>query len=99
LPRNNSLSCVTLDSVETAVCISCTRNALISVGAYQQGADSEIDLAILMHPRINAFLVQDMHTAVSTESSVTQLSELLRGNEGQSSVAPSAEELSDASAQ
>jgi len=52
---------------------------LISVGAYQQGTDSAIDHAILMHPQLMKFLAQDMYKAVDTADSMKFLRELLEG--------------------
>ncbi|MEM7209365.1 MAG: flagellar protein export ATPase FliI [Pseudomonadota bacterium] len=52
---------------------------LISVGAYQHGSSSEIDQAILMFPQLQAFLLQNMNEAVSSEASMLQLRSLLRG--------------------
>ena len=53
---------------------------LISVGAYQSGADPRIDKAIAMNPRLMAFLQQDMREAVSFERSQTELDALLGKN-------------------
>ncbi len=39
---------------------------LISVGAYVPGNDPELDLAIRLHPRMEAFLQQDIHDAPDT---------------------------------
>ena len=50
---------------------------LINVGAYQQGSDSAIDKAILMHPHLMGFLAQDMHQAVNTQDSLEQLQAVL----------------------
>lgn len=50
---------------------------LINVGAYQQGSDPEIDLAIEFHPEIKKFLLQDMSQAVSLNESYTQLQQLV----------------------
>jgi flagellum-specific ATP synthase len=50
---------------------------LISVGAYQPGADSNIDRAIRMHPQMVDFIAQDMNQAVSFEASRTQLALVL----------------------
>lgn len=52
---------------------------LISVGAYQSGSDSRIDEAIVMHPKIMAFLQQGMHEAVTLEQSLNELDLLLSG--------------------
>jgi flagellum-specific ATP synthase len=50
---------------------------LVNVGAYTHGADARLDEAIAMHPRLMAFLNQDMHQAVSLSDSLSQLSALL----------------------
>ncbi|MGB5329173.1 MAG: hypothetical protein WBO58_13205, partial [Gammaproteobacteria bacterium] len=50
---------------------------LISVGAYQPGADSNIDRAIRMHPQMVDFIAQDMNQAVSFDASRTQLALVL----------------------
>lgn len=50
---------------------------LINVGAYQQGSDQLIDLAISMQPKIFAYLSQDMHEAVAVEQSLRELKNLL----------------------
>ncbi len=52
---------------------------LISVGAYQHGADPRIDEAIAMNPGIVGFLQQDMNQAVSFEESLQDLNKLLGG--------------------
>jgi len=58
---------------------------LISVGAYQPGADSNIDRAIRMHPQMVDFIAQDMNQAVSFDASRTQLALVLNdgGDEDQ----------------
>lgn len=50
---------------------------LINVGAYQQGADPEIDRAILLQPELMKFLSQDMNQAVSIAESYTQLEQMI----------------------
>jgi len=50
---------------------------LISVGAYQPGADSNIDRAIRMHPQMVDFIAQDMDQAVGFDASRTQLAAVL----------------------
>ncbi|MBS1211513.1 MAG: flagellum-specific synthase [Proteobacteria bacterium] len=50
---------------------------LISVGAYQAGADPRIDEAIALNPGIMAFLQQDMREAVNVERSLVELDALL----------------------
>ena len=49
---------------------------LINIGAYQQGADDSIDLAIRLMPDIRRFIEQDASEKVSMESSVKALSVL-----------------------
>jgi flagellum-specific ATP synthase len=49
---------------------------LISVGAYVPGSDPELDLAIRMHSRMEAFLQQDIHEHADYGSSIAQLHEL-----------------------
>jgi flagellum-specific ATP synthase len=58
---------------------------LISVGAYQPGADPNIDRAIRMHPQMVDFIAQDMNQSVGFEASRTQLAALLEntGDEDQ----------------
>ena len=50
---------------------------LISVGAYQSGADPRIDEAIAMNPGIMGFLQQDMREAVTVTESLSELHALL----------------------
>ena len=50
---------------------------LISVGAYQRGSDPRVDEAIAFHPRLVAFLQQDMRQAVSLVESLDDLEQLL----------------------
>ena len=49
---------------------------LISVGAYQAGADDQLDLAINMQPRFLQFINQDMDEKVSYSESMRQLKQL-----------------------
>jgi flagellum-specific ATP synthase len=49
---------------------------LITVGAYQRGADQRIDQAIQAFPRLQEFLSQDRREAVDVPSSLRQLSAL-----------------------
>lgn len=51
---------------------------LISVGAYAAGSDPRIDEAIVMHPHLQEFIRQNMHTAVNLEGSMHDLERLLR---------------------
>jgi flagellum-specific ATP synthase len=46
---------------------------LISVGAYEQGSDEQIDLAIAAMPALLNFLRQDMDTQVTLDQSLEQL--------------------------
>jgi flagellum-specific ATP synthase len=49
---------------------------LINVGAYEQGSDKQIDLAIAAMPALQGFLRQDMRTPVPLAKSLAQLQEL-----------------------
>ena len=49
---------------------------IISVGAYVKGNDPMLDEAVAMHPRLEAFLVQDIHQRENYPSSRTQLEAL-----------------------
>ena len=49
---------------------------LISVGAYAAGADSLLDQAVQLHPRLEAFLVQDMHERQSYAESIAALTQV-----------------------
>jgi flagellum-specific ATP synthase len=51
---------------------------LISVGAYVKGSDSVLDEAILLHPKLEAFLQQGMHQREDYVGCRSQLAELLR---------------------
>ena len=51
---------------------------LISVGAYEQGSDPRVDAAIALQPDLEAYLGQDMQTAVSLEESVDNLFRVLQ---------------------
>jgi flagellum-specific ATP synthase len=50
---------------------------LISVGAYQPGADPRVDEAVAYHPRLQAFLTQNMREKVDWEQSLRDLAELV----------------------
>ena len=52
---------------------------LISVGAYQQGADPRVDEAIALWPKMLEFLRQGHDQAVNFAASMTALRELLTG--------------------
>ncbi|MCU7806678.1 MAG: hypothetical protein KZQ73_02245, partial [Candidatus Thiodiazotropha sp. (ex Semelilucina semeliformis)] len=49
---------------------------LISVGAYEQGSNEQIDIAISAMPALNRFLRQDMHTPVNLAESLKDLDAL-----------------------
>jgi flagellum-specific ATP synthase len=49
---------------------------LISIGAYQRGADPRVDQAIALWPRIQRFLQQDMRERVDFAASLAALDEL-----------------------
>ena len=46
---------------------------LIQLGAYQPGADPELDAAVKMSPKLTALLQQDMHERASMAESRHQL--------------------------
>ncbi len=50
---------------------------LISVGAYQAGANPQLDAAVQHYPALQAFLAQDMHDSQDLAGSVRQLSDLV----------------------
>jgi flagellar biosynthesis/type III secretory pathway ATPase len=50
---------------------------LIAIGAYKEGTDPEVDLAIRMKPRIDGFLRQPMEQAETMADSVHRLKKLL----------------------
>ncbi|CAG2135100.1 flagellar protein export ATPase FliI [Cupriavidus numazuensis] len=54
---------------------------LISVGAYVPGNDPELDLAIRLHPRMEAFLQQDIHERAGYHDAVGQLHSLFDRSE------------------
>jgi len=56
---------------------------LISVGAYQRGSDPAIDLAIRMQPKMVDFIAQNMNQALTFDSSLAHLSDLLAASEEQ----------------
>ena len=55
---------------------------LISIGAYSQGSDKNIDNAIRVQPAINFYLQQKMKEVVPYDVSLSQLEELQRINTG-----------------
>jgi flagellum-specific ATP synthase len=50
---------------------------LIQLGAYQPGHDAELDLAMQLHPQLNALLQQDMHDRAPLDQSQSMLARLL----------------------
>ncbi|MGT2489682.1 flagellar protein export ATPase FliI [Cupriavidus basilensis] len=54
---------------------------LISVGAYVPGNDPELDLAIHLHPQMEAFLQQDIHERAGYDDSIGQLHSLFQRSE------------------
>ncbi len=64
---------------------------LIAVGAYAPGSDARVDEAIGMHPRLLEFLRQDMHDAVTLETSIRTLGALLGETAPPAASAPTAE--------
>lgn len=50
---------------------------LISVGAYQKGADPRVDEAMVYHPKIMEFLQQNMHEPVPLVDSLDDLDKLI----------------------
>ncbi|MBN8494530.1 MAG: flagellar protein export ATPase FliI [Burkholderiales bacterium] len=46
---------------------------LIQLGAYVPGHDAELDLAVKLHPGLNALLQQDMHEPASLTDSIARL--------------------------
>jgi flagellum-specific ATP synthase len=53
---------------------------LITVGAYRAGSDPQLDRAVRLWPRIEAFLRQSTQVAVSFEESIAQLETLLHSD-------------------
>ncbi|MNT54855.1 Flagellum-specific ATP synthase [compost metagenome] len=49
---------------------------LISVGAYAPGHDLQLDQAIAMYPRIEAFLQQSMHERTGYEEAIAHMDSL-----------------------
>jgi flagellum-specific ATP synthase len=50
---------------------------LINVGAYTAGSDPVLDRAIALHPRMEAFLQQNMRESIDFTSSTAQLAQIL----------------------
>ncbi len=53
---------------------------LISVGAYAPGHDAQLDQAVALYPRIEAFLQQEMHERSDYEAAIAGLHALFQGN-------------------
>lgn len=53
---------------------------LISIGAYQRGANPQIDRAIAMQPRIEQFLAQSAREVASRETSLLAMQQLVAGH-------------------
>jgi flagellum-specific ATP synthase len=53
---------------------------LITVGAYRAGSDPQLDRAVRLWPRVEAFLRQSTQAAVSFEESIAQLETLLHSD-------------------
>jgi flagellum-specific ATP synthase len=51
---------------------------MISIGAYQKGSSPEIDEAVRLMPRINAFLRQGIPEKVSAEKALDELKAVLQ---------------------
>ena len=54
---------------------------MINIGAYAHGANAEIDLAITLLPRINAFLRQDVQEPGSLQDTFQALADMSEGRE------------------
>ena len=52
---------------------------LIQLGAYQPGADPELDLAVRLQPQLIDLLQQDMHDRAALDASRAQLCQLVGG--------------------
>ena len=52
---------------------------LINIGAYKQGANPEIDLAVQMHPYINRFLRQEVGESTHMEETVILMNQISMG--------------------
>jgi len=52
---------------------------LITVGAYRAGADAQLDRAVELWPRIEAFMSQDQNQPVGLAQSIRELTELVSG--------------------
>jgi len=61
---------------------------LINVGAYQQGSDEQIDLAIAAYPALQMFLRQDMHVPVPLAQSLAELNTLFADDASRTDLQP-----------
>ncbi len=61
---------------------------LITVGAYRPGSDPQLDRAVRLWPRVEAFLRQSTQAAVSFEESIAQLETLLHSDPGDTASRP-----------
>ncbi|MBX2807722.1 MAG: flagellar protein export ATPase FliI [Cellvibrionaceae bacterium] len=50
---------------------------LISIGAYVRGSDADTDMALDYFPRLQKFIQQDLHDAMSFDESLLQLKQLI----------------------
>ena len=71
---------------------------LVTIGAYQQGTDPRLDLALERLPAIEAFLRQRPDEAQSLAETVPQLMALIGGEPAAPSMAPGQDETTPASA-
>jgi flagellum-specific ATP synthase len=55
---------------------------LISVGAYQKGSDAKVDEAIVLWPRLSAFLQQEVDDATNLADATAALAEVTGGGVG-----------------
>jgi flagellum-specific ATP synthase len=80
------LAPVLMDAKEKALAQKCTNilsnyeksKDIIEIGAYKQGSNPELDLAIQLLPKLNAFLCQEIDTAVTRDKAVQALASILQ---------------------
>jgi flagellum-specific ATP synthase len=65
---------------------------LVRIGAYKRGSDPEVDAAVALHPKLEAFLRQDKDDSTSSKDAFARLASLLgtvpppaRGSDGETS--------------
>jgi flagellum-specific ATP synthase len=51
---------------------------LVRLGAYRDGSDPAVDEALILAPRINAFLTQDRHARMALDDAFAQLADAMR---------------------